>query len=47
MSANNETHISVLKVTHDKLKEIAKYEQRTLRTVVTKLIDDKHAKVIK
>jgi len=39
-----EKHISVTQETHDKLKQIADKQRRSMRTVVTKLIDDEGKK---
>ena len=44
MSKDNETHISVKVETKDKLKKIADKESRSMRTVVTRLIDDEFKK---
>jgi hypothetical protein len=45
--SNKETHVSILKPTHEKLKYIANYEKRTMRVVITKLIDKEYNKVKK
>jgi len=42
-----EKHITVLEDTFKKLKEIAEAERRSMRTVVTKMIDDKHKEMEK
>jgi len=42
-----EKHITVTDETHNKLKEIAEAERRSMRTVVTKMIDDKHKEMEK
>lgn len=47
MRQRDETHISVRIETKEKLKEIAKRESRTIRTVVTRLIDKEYNKETK
>ncbi len=48
MSKNKEeTHVSILKITHGKLKAIAKHERRSMRSVIAKLVDDAYVKIIK
>ena len=43
----NGTHVSILKVMHAKLKEIADKEHRTMRTILTRIIEAEHKKVFK
>ena len=44
MAKKNETHISVTIETKAKLKELAKEQGRSMRTVITRLIDKACAK---
>ena len=44
MSKDNETHISVRVETKEKLKELADGERRSMRTVITRLIDVEYEK---
>ncbi len=47
MGIDKETHVSILKSLHGKLSEIAKKENRSMRAVLTRLIEDEYAKAIK
>ena len=44
---DKETHVSILKSLHGKLKEIAVKEKRSMRTVLTRLIETEYKKVFK
>jgi len=44
MSKDNETHISVRIETKEKLKQIAVKERRSMRTVITRLVDNEYGK---
>jgi len=44
MDKGNETHISVRIETKEKLKSIADNERRSMRTVITRLIDSEYNK---
>jgi len=44
---DKETHVSILKSLHGKLKEIAENEKRSMRTVMTRLIEAEYKKVFK
>ena len=45
--ADQETHVSILKSLHGKLKKIADKEKRSMRTVLTRLIEAEYKKVFK
>ena len=47
MSKIVEKHITVTEETHDKLKQVAEAERRSMRTVVTMIIEDKYKKLKK
>ena len=40
MAKQDEAHITVLTVTHEKLKKVAKSQRRSMRAIVAKFIDD-------
>jgi hypothetical protein len=44
---DSETHVSILKSIHAKLKAIAEKERRSMRTVLTRLIENEYNKVFK
>ncbi len=44
-SKDEETHVSVLRDTHTKIKAIAKAERRSMRAVVVALVDDAYNKL--
>ena len=45
MAKKEETHLSMLVETKDKLREIATAQRRTMRAVLVKLVEDEYKKV--
>jgi len=40
----DEKHVTVLKPVHDKIKELAKWQHRSMRGVINVLVEEEHAR---